>query len=767
VALRGLPIGSTLVLINGRRLESTSGSQALAGSFFDLNNIPLAAVERIEVVPVGSSAVYGGDALAGIVNIVLRKDFQGFEVSEQYGQAIGQNRQQANLALGRKGDGFSLSAIGFYSMQAELAGSSRAITRSDNHVPQGGPDLRLPFANPANIFSVNGANLPGLNYPQASVPPGSSGVGLTPASFASTAGVLDKASLIDPYFSLSPEYDRYGGSIYGTARLTPSIEVYTEVLTSHTIQSFNENPSIFSGIVPATNPFNPFGESVRIDYNFAKGLPPTVADDSSTFFRSLVGARGSLAERWAWDLAGWVSSDRDAQTGRNGVNRALANASLAATNPSEVLNVFQDGPGGSPALLASLAPENYSHYEAKLGAANGFVRGPIASLPGGPLEVLLGGEYVHDRANSTRFTGTNFLDGAREDRSIFGEVRLPLWQRLTVTSAARFDDYSDFGSRWTPQVAAIFRPSEPLSLSASYADSFKPPSLYSTYTPQLTLPGLAVDPKRGNEVSLVPTTTGGNPNLQAETGSSHALDFAYRDLEVRGLEASVTWWFLTLRNGIAVPNVPTILANEEEFPGFVVRAPPTPADIAAGRPGKIVSIKDLYFNFGSQSLAGFDYLLRGKVRTDFGEFEPSIVATQTYRYRGEDVPGGKNVDRVSRADSFGYAPRWKGTVALEWREGPVKAGVDGRYVSSYLDYNSLTRHLGNFWYLDANLRLSVKELLGRYSSTVSSLDIVLGGTNLLNQQPVFSNFNGGYPGYDPAQYDIVGRLLYAQVRVRL
>ncbi|HMH28620.1 MAG TPA: TonB-dependent receptor plug domain-containing protein, partial [Steroidobacteraceae bacterium] len=138
VQLHGLPSGTTLVLVNGRRIGA-SGTQAF-GDVFDLNNIPLAAVDRIEVVPTGSSAVYGSDAIAGVVNIILKKDIEGVAVDARYGGAIGTRDSAISASAGHRWDAFDASVILSFDRKDELLGSDRAITKSSNYTPFGGPD---------------------------------------------------------------------------------------------------------------------------------------------------------------------------------------------------------------------------------------------------------------------------------------------------------------------------------------------------------------------------------------------------------------------------------------------------------------------------------------------------------------------------------------------------------------------------------------------------------------------------------------------------
>src|SRR5262249_31006944 len=147
------------VLINGRRLE-TSGIQAQS-DFFDLNNIPLGAVDRIEVVGDGSSAIYGSDAIAGVVNVILRKDYSGIELTAERGRADEFDETRASAAFGKTWNSASFSAIASYQTNGDLKSNDRSISASNDYTKFGGPNNNLPICYPGNVFSLDGSTLPG------------------------------------------------------------------------------------------------------------------------------------------------------------------------------------------------------------------------------------------------------------------------------------------------------------------------------------------------------------------------------------------------------------------------------------------------------------------------------------------------------------------------------------------------------------------------------------------------------------------------------
>jgi iron complex outermembrane recepter protein len=189
VQLRGLPVGTTLVLINGRRVP-TSGLSA-DGDIFNLDLIPLAAIERIEILPVGSSAVYGGDALAGVVNIILKKSFDGWAVDARFGSAKGTNDSGLSLVTGGHFARGAVLLVGAYSKQSPLSAVDRDFFKDADYRRFGGPDARSRRCTPGTVSTTDGSNLPGLTSSFAGIPSVPSGQALTISDFARTAGVAN------------------------------------------------------------------------------------------------------------------------------------------------------------------------------------------------------------------------------------------------------------------------------------------------------------------------------------------------------------------------------------------------------------------------------------------------------------------------------------------------------------------------------------------------------------------------------------------------
>ena len=766
VQLHGLPLGTTLVLLNGRRLE-TSGLSAAPGqrNFFDLNQIPLGALDRIEVLSEGSSAIYGSDAIAGVVNLILRRDIEGLEINTRFGSANGTQDYSGSLATGKAWDNGGISLIGSYLHQTPLTGIQRSITRDQDYRSFGGIDARSTSCENANFFSTTGAPLPGA-------PSGETFAAVTPSSSGALTLRYGQLNFCGTDRGLIPESKRYGLLAQGHQQLTSDIEIFADALLTHTEQSPVKGGQPLYGTtdsqdytLPASNPFNPFGTDVGIAFLFNPGaLPPPRLDTQSTFFNFAAGLRGQAGKDLHWEAYSWYSQDKT----RSQVNASFndAQAALNLTDPATAFNPFQPYPlsDAFKQALSYLLADN--EYRGGTIGASGFVRSKLFKLPAGDVEALAGLEYIRDSI------GYNFISGYfrhiptrppqddfnRNTASAFFEFRVPLLgsgtqsNLLAATTAGRYDDYFGFGKKFTPQFGLELRPAADLLLRATYADSFKAPSLFQLNSPQSSFRPIVTDPILGTRYQ-VNAIQGGNPNLSPESGRSASLGAVFTSSALPGLRLSATAWDIDLRDNVQSLSAQVIVANEALLPNLVTRG-----NGPAG-PRSITLVNASFTNFGQIKVQGVDLNASLSKPTAVGVFTPSLSVAIIDSYKTKLVPGQAEQDRAGKASSdLNWAPKLKATAALNWSRGPVKVNLAGRYVGHYFDYESLTREIGNFGFVDANLHYSFNDV-GR-SPLIRGAYLEAGGVNLLNRQPQYSSYFFGALGYDPAQSDIHGRYLY-------
>lgn len=767
VQLRGLPAGMTLVLLNGRRLEGTGTTPD--GALVNLDLIPLAAIERIEILPVGASAVYGGDALAGVVNIILKKSIEGAVATAHYGRASGIDDSGASLTFGTSGGGGNVLAVLSYSQRGTLRGDERAITRNADYRRFGGPDRRVESCNPGTVMSLTSDNLPGLSSPIAGIPSNPSGQLLTPGQFA--AGVPNLCSR-NFYNILIVGTRTTSAYLTGDYTFSPHATVFGELLYTNYSQDARRGGTILPPVpVPASNAFNPFGVPVRVVTSTSPDSAPSIGTLDTEFTRPLLGLRGSLAGTWEYELS--ASNGRD-----HGVNRetnqiinpgALFRA-LASSDPASAFNPFSTGAAGALSVLSSIFSDREYRAKGTRDGAVGFVRGSLLTLPGGSFDALLGAEYNHDHYEFHSPSTAQDGDLGRTARSVFTELRAPIlrgtdgepraFEMLTLTAAARRDDYSDFGAANTTQYGIEWRPLRTLLIRASRSEAFKPPLLDQLTAQVFTFPSTAfglTDPRRGGEPILDANVVfSATPDLKPETGVAKAVGVLWEPESLRGFRAVLTWWKIDQKNRVILPDSPqTILDNEALLPGLVARGPGT-----GNTPGPVTEVDWRYFNFGKYLVEGIDYEAAYTFATPFGRWSLLASASRTTRYDTALVPGSPTVDRLDHPDADGWAPKWKGRLSVAWQRGPFGAGVTGRYVSRYFDYGDTTRTLGNDWYVDFVGTVQLGRALGASSKYLKDTTATLAMVNAFNRLPQYANTPAGYDTY---QADIRGRYVAVQI----
>ncbi len=772
VQLRGLPLGSTLVLINGRRVQAVGSSQA---DFFNLNLIPAAAIDRVEVVPVGSSAVYGGDALAGVVNVVLKKSIDGYSVAAGLGAGRGFHDRNLALATGGQDADGSYLLMGSYNRSTPLTMAQRGFFRDADYRRFGGTDTRSQNCTPGTVSSVSGANLPGLGSSFAGIPALASGQNPQISDFTASSG---KANLCNRYANgngaaladgdetlamhATAEH-RIAGSWFGFGEFT---------LARERSSSFQTGRTLTGVTVPASNAFNPFGEDVNVTTvlgpeNGLRGLAR-----HTLFTRALVGVRGELGGDWETELT--LSTVRDKGGSRSFVDNvdttALA-AALAASSPAAALNPFTTGRAASDAILRSIWSDTDRTSKGRKDQMGALARGSLVQLPAGALQAVIGAESAQDHYDVSVPVYQVEVHDRRRNSAEYGELQAPLlgagpagsrWNLATLTLAARHDRYSDFGSANTYQSGLELRPTRSLLLRASLATSFKPPTLFQTNVDDTAFPadlfGL-VDPARGGEAITSGTVVRTrDQSLEPERGRAASFGAVWEPEGSLGTRLSMAHWQVRVNGLIAILLPQTALDYESSFPGIVTRGPSV-----GGQPGPVTSIKFTEVNYGSVDAAGTD-LEAGYAWSSFmGRWVAAAGATRTNEYQVVLAPGAAKQNRLGqRYDDF-WAPRWKSRVSLDLDTGMWSLGLTSRYLGQYKDeVGTSERRLGAYWTHDLAGSLNLKKCLPNLAVAVKAATLSLTVANLGNRQPQFVET---FPYYDGTQADWRGRYVSAKVAI--
>jgi iron complex outermembrane recepter protein len=767
--IRGLGVDTTLVLINGRRTVPTATSVML--NAFDLNSIALPAVERVEVLSDSASAVYGADAIGGVVNIIMKKEIEEPVLDLKYGAAEGgADERRVSFSAGYSSERFQGGIVLDYFEREYLLGAQRARWSNQDYRRFGSIDQRAPVANPATVSSLTRDNLPGLPSRTTVVPAGSSGVGLTPADFLPTAGQHNSDSLYR-YRSIVPETERGSVMAFGEGSVTDDIRAFGELLYADRSTTYQFEPAaLVSMTVPSTNPFNPFGVPVAVNYLFT-GIGPRAVTADTEFLRGVLGLRGGLRS-WDWEASLLQTEEKGSTTRSNEIDPRKVAASLEDPDPTRVLNVFQAGPGGSPRLLASLLAETQvGKYSADGTQASAFLRGPLATLPAGSLDAVVGGEW----RNEAVVIDDNHisLSHGRDVSAAFAELRIPvlggagtqmpLMKELSLSLAARFDDYSDFGGTFNPQYGAVWRPVADLAVRASYGTSFRPPSLFELYAPEVAVSVKLPDRRRNEEITEVEVVSRGNADLNPMTGDSLTMGLVLTPSTLGGMRIAMNYWRIRMKDRVGGLPADVILADEDRYAGRVSREQPTALDAVAGQPGRLKSIDASRANIGATQTDGVDIEAAHAFHTGIGLLTPRLAATWVHTFRASDSPAIGLIDRVGVASALGTIPRWRAVASLGWSRNALGIFTSVRYIGSYADTARAVptgRTIASQALVDLQVSLDLGDMMDR--SQWQGCGLSAGMLNLFDHEPRFA-VSGDMHGFDPSQGDLKQRFVYVRL----
>lgn len=761
--MRGLGFDTTLVLINGRRVPPSANSISL--NAVDINSIPLTAVERVEVMFDSASAIYGADAIGGVVNIIMKNRIDEPEVYLHYGQADGGGEQRrAAVSIGSSDDRLKSSLVLDYFEQGALMGSERDLWNDQDFRRFGGRDYRVSTANPGNVYSiVVGQPLPGLSSSRAAVPSGTTNGKLTPADFLATDGATNSESSTSSWSITHPteRTSAYGSTEYSA---TEQLSLFGEFLAANGESiALRTQPSVIRQVVPATNPFNPFAVPVAVDYSFT-GMDPLSYTYDTDLLRLVGGARGKIG-RWDWEVSGLRHRENGSSTARGALDISRVIAAINSQDPQTALNLFSDGPAGSAELLDSLVgpPQKFS-FSFSSAQYSGFARGPLFSVGGRSTELVVGGEWRHDGAGF--FESGKRVDVGRDIASVFSEVRIPILEQLSLKLAVRGDDYGDGEQVVNPQYGITWRPAKDWLFRAAYGTSFRPPSLYELYMPVVQPLQPIADPLRNGQVSNVAFIVGGNPDLEVVTARSFTTGFVFSPLQMPGLRIGASYWRVVMDNRITTPVYQELLKPGNPFGDRVVRDPQSAEDIRAGWAGRLQSINLTRVNFGDLDTSGIDFDLSLLMEHSWGALKLDWALTWVDEYLSRDMSQALPLDRVGIANVQGTVPEWRAVTSLSWKLGQIGASTTMAYTPSYRDADMalgpLDRRIDSQTIVDlqawADLRFEGNALLDRTTLT-------LGARNVFDRIPEFANA-GASLGYDYSQGELTRRFVYFRVSKR-
>ena len=783
VSLRGLGANSTLVLLNGRRLTAApfaqGGSAATLGTiqFVDLNMIPVDALARVEVLKDGASAIYGADAVAGVVNFILKDNVQGSTVRAYYGDfpgGIAANTFKGSVYAGATSGKLKVFALANFMHQAKIQYpefSQKNISLSTTQNP-GTFIIPVGGTNP-----ITGAVIPaGTAAAARTFAVSSTSTAFPPSFIATTNTTTPNRHNINEVLTPQPRVTRYGALATASYELSNSASAYAEINYQKNVNleylSASPITNLNTVIVPANAAYNPFGVTVTNDpvvgatllYRFTE-LGPRATETTNEFKRVVAGLKGKLADTWSYDaslLYNRSTSDNALVSGW--VSQAAVNAALADTNRATALNLFNNGstPANNAATLAKLVSNGTRDAFTELTSLNAMATGSVYKLAAGDLKLATGGEW-RDESFRDRRTQDQLLNqstpvpqskGSRRVSAAYVEFslplaapaqKIPLLATLDLNAAGRAEHYNDAGFNNTavPKLGLRWQPFDAqVTFRGSWGKGYRAPSLAELYQPVNTSVVFNIaDPLRAGRPgsNSNDTTTGqrqvvsgGNPLLSPEKSESFNTGVQFQPRALPGLSLGLDYYKVDVRDRIGASATPAImLANPTLFPGFVDRAAPTTSDAANNLPGELIRIRQVIGNFGTAVTKGLDLSAEYRVTTKhLGKFSARAVGSTIYHAIIKTRPDLAAVETVRTFE----VPHFRGNGSLAWNYQKFGAALTADYIAGFPDAAPST------------LRVKQQTVTGLQVSydLPAATKVTLGANNLFDKNPPRTASSTGY-----------------------
>jgi len=740
VALRGLTVNSTLVLIDGRRAAPYALADDGQRSFVDLNTIPLDSVDRVEVLKDGASSIYGADAIAGVVNIILKKQFQGATVSAEVGKGQhpggGETRFTATVGTG---DLDSDRYNAYFSV--EWQGDSR-ILASDRPFPFnttdlssiGGPDNRVgapgTFTGSTSAVVAPSVLTPGspspgvLNTTQVGAyqPLTSCGPGTSAASAPSAiGGATDNYCLQNRagYFDDQPAQQRIGVSGRFTVKVNDTTQAYINasyyqnnvIVDTGSAQLQNsvalntENialpPTLANGSLNPNNPFAALGEYALTQYAFGDIQQQLTLKNHN--FRMVTGLIGKVAG-WDYDTAlvinhTWLDTIQLGLLSASGELNAVTNGTYNFVNPS--LN--------TAAVRAAISPTLAKTSTTDLDSLDFKATRDLFALPGGPLGVALGAEIRYEAQNDPALNpnanvqgiGVSQTIGSRNAYAAYAEFGLPVLNSLNFDISGRYDHYSDFGGDFTPKAGFKFKPIKQLAIRGTYSQGFRAPAFaengsssvegFINQNPQTAYPASFC--AAHSAAYCLPYTfgiiTAANPNIKPEKSDSYTFGVIFEPISQ--LSASVDFYDIKKKNTIVPGNSGAALAPYfagQPIPSGLSVQPDLPDPSFPGALPRPLAVSSEYVNANELTTDGIDIDLRAKFDFDqWGKFVSDLSVTKIFSFKLVFDDGSSQQYVGTQApyilSSGAGTPRYRGTWTNTYYYGPASLTLTTYYVSGF------------------------------------------------------------------------------------
>jgi len=820
IDLRYLGSKRTLVLVDGLRFVNAASASGVPGSV-DLNAIPESMIERIEVLQDGASAIYGSDAIAGVVNIITKRRQKGLLANVQLGgyddgDGFTQNYQ---FSWGNGGDGPTQIVFGGnFVKQDPISSGDRDISLfpapSSNTCLDGGCSSGTPLGR----FIVLGNNLtlrgpvigrPVIFNPLNPTDPNSDFKQFTTAdrfNFAPFNFILTPLERIGMFVTAKQEFGEnmnLSGKLVFNRRNSKNQAAPLPLFVGPDAGNGNLLDTI---TIDVTNPFNPFGQTLNSS-NFAfigrrviEGGPRRYNQRVDTTYGTVtLDGKFKVGDRdWFWDVNGIAGRNKAKQTVFGNLNAANLQLALgpvgACTGACVPFNIFGGVGSITPGMLDFVSFVQDDKSEQKLWGVSANLSGSLFELPGGPFAFAVGVEH---RDQKGRFDpdpvvaaglgadipalptkGGFNIDEAYVElvAPVFSDR--PFFQLLEFNGAARFSDYSASGSTTTFKAGVNWKPIADLRLRGSWSEGFRAPTIGELFGTPSRFDQEIVDPCSGTPTGQIATNcaaqgvppgytqnnpqisviTGGNENLKPETSKGWNLGAVYSPRFIPRLSVEANYYNIKVKGAIQAVNANTTLQQ-----CVINNDASACALVTRTSSGQIANIQGLLNNIAAIETKGLDlnFAYRSP-KMNWGTIGLTFNNTFLFNY-DVFVPTATGEQKISREGTEQGSPdqafpKHKAIGILDWDSTHIGASLTGRYIKSVKETEADNK-LGSRFYTDVQLRFNSPDFAENFG-------FALGVNNLFDKDPP-GCFSCGLNNFDPGTYDVPGRYLYARATVKM
>lgn len=801
---------STLVLINGRRAAVSPVAASGGFNFVDVSMIPVAGVERVEILADGASATYGADAVGGVVNLIMKSNFEGVEVGGRYGldESGDYTERNAYITMGASNDKTSFTLSAEWKKSDPLIQADRSWGRGifrtnsfagsiyDYNAAVAGEDAIWYFLDPA-LNAPNGA----LNLP------------FSQAAQAGYSGPLDTNV---QYFDLANKptmllaAERKSVVAAWDHVVNDNFELFGDFLISNTSSWSQLNAQPVGGLVTAANPFNPFNTDVYVTNRFVDF--PREYETVTNGWRGVFGVRGDIVGSWKYEIAGnWNNATSD--------HRNPGLIDTAAYNRAVANNTYNPfARRQAPGVLEGFQGEAFEQYTSALQAFDFKVYGDLFALPAGEVQLAVGADtreerltFTNDRNSRTngwlQATPTQPFSGKMQSQGYFAEVRIPVFSpdynvpgfyALDLSLAGRQEVYTTTDDPLVPKYTLRWQPlGETFAIRGSYSESFTAPTLYELFGPisqgfTSSLRLLRYNPDgtprdaNGDGVQDTDTATqyrsqgGSNDALDPSESTNYSFGFEWKpEGAMAGFELGVDYWSVeetdivgSLPSSIVLQSVEALGPNSP-YAAFVRRGVSAAGETYFGTgtpiaaPGEVTSavgdtvwLSNSNINLSSIDQDGLDVRVAYVYDTEgLGTFSAQLNATFLFNYDAKPIPTEPVIELAGTYhDDYGLFPDYRMFLQLGWTMDGWTAGINGQYIPTLDDATSQEPPYAQIDdYMSWDVRVGYD-----FSEIGPNLSLNGGVNNVLDEEPVFIESEGNQ-SRDISNYDPIGRFYYVEL----